>query len=55
LTRGRGRSKGAGLEIEGEHGLIFSVRDGKVLRFEQYLDRNEALKAAGVTRLGGES
>lgn len=38
------------LELEdGEHGLIFSVRDGKLLRFEQYLDRSEALDAPGVT------
>jgi hypothetical protein len=48
LTSAHGRSKGAGLEIDGEHGLIFSVRDGKLLRFEQYLDRNEALEAAEV-------
>jgi hypothetical protein len=48
LTRSHGRSRGAGLEIDGEHGLIFSVRDGKLLRFEQYLDRKEAFEAAGL-------
>jgi ketosteroid isomerase-like protein len=48
LTRSRSRSKGAGLEIDGEHGLVFCVRDGKLLRVEQYLDRNEALEAANA-------
>jgi ketosteroid isomerase-like protein len=49
LTRSHSRSTGAGLEMDGEHGLIFSVRNGKLLHFVQYLDRSEALEAAGVT------
>ena len=53
LTRTRSRSKAAGLEIEGEHGLICTVRDGKIFRFEQFLNRNEALKASGVTTSRG--
>ena len=48
LLRNRSRSKAAGIEIEGEHGLIYTVRDSRVLRLEQYLDRNEALEAAGL-------
>jgi ketosteroid isomerase-like protein len=50
LTRTRGRSKAAGVEVEGVHGNICTVRDGKLFRFEQFVDRNEALNAAGVTR-----
>ncbi|MEK6250989.1 MAG: nuclear transport factor 2 family protein [Actinomycetota bacterium] len=48
LNRSHGRSKAAGVEIEGEHGNIYTVRNGKLLRFEQYLDRREALEAAGL-------
>jgi ketosteroid isomerase-like protein len=49
LTRSRSRSKGAGLEINGEDGLIFRVDNDRIVRFEQYLDRNEALEAAGIS------
>jgi hypothetical protein len=49
LIRSHGRSKAAGVEIEGEHGNIFTVRKGKLLRFEQYFDRGEALEAAGLS------
>ncbi|MFL5908546.1 MAG: nuclear transport factor 2 family protein [Solirubrobacterales bacterium] len=48
LTRSRGRSKGAGVEIEGQHGNIYTVRNGKLTRIEQYMDRSEALEAAGL-------
>jgi ketosteroid isomerase-like protein len=41
--RQRARGKGSGLEIE----ELFTLRDGKVFRFEKYSDEADALKALG--------
>jgi ketosteroid isomerase-like protein len=40
------RGKGSGIDVEVSVGHVLSFRDGKVLRFVSYLDRDEALKAA---------
>jgi ketosteroid isomerase-like protein len=44
LTRGTG----SGAAAEARPGWIYNVRDGKVVRIEAYLDRDDALAAAGV-------
>jgi hypothetical protein len=44
--RGRGTSSGVGVELQQAH--ITTVQDGKVVRFDSYLDREKALKAAGL-------
>ena len=45
-SSGRGRVSGVELEVESIH--VWELRDGKVGRLVTYLDRDEALKAAGL-------
>jgi ketosteroid isomerase-like protein len=44
----RGRTKSAGPAVEMCNGLVWTLRDGKVLRVENYADPDEALRAAGL-------
>jgi ketosteroid isomerase-like protein len=43
--RQRARGKGSGLEIEERFYQLFTLRDGKVLRFEEYSEEADALKS----------
>jgi ketosteroid isomerase-like protein len=45
--RGRGASSGVAAELEQAH--VFTLRDGKVVRFDSYLDREKALEATGLS------
>ena len=45
----RGRGKASGAEVEGCRFEVYTLRDGKVLRFDEYADRPEALEAAGLS------
>jgi ketosteroid isomerase-like protein len=45
--RQRARGKGSGVEIEERFYQLFTLRDGKVFRFEEYADQADALKALG--------
>ena len=44
------RGKGSGVAIEVDTAVIFDVRDGRVVRMQGYMDRNEALQTAGLRR-----
>ena len=48
LARQRVVGKGSGAEIELAGSFIWTVRDGRVVRGQAWLDREEALKAAGL-------
>jgi ketosteroid isomerase-like protein len=50
LTFGRIRARGreSGVELDSPIGWVFTVRDGKLVRAEGFLSRDEALEAAGV-------
>jgi ketosteroid isomerase-like protein len=48
LTKGFGRIEGSTAEVEASIGNIWSIRDGRIVRFDAYLDRAEALEAAGL-------
>ena len=51
----KGRESGA--VVETDTGVIFTVKDGSVVRVDPYMDRDEALGAArlvGVGDVGGE-
>jgi uncharacterized protein len=43
----RGRGKGSGVEVSQRFHQLFEVRDGLVVRFEEFADSGEALRAFG--------
>ena len=47
LLRGRGRISGA--EIAMRFYEVFKLRDGAILRWEEFTDRGPALEAAGLS------
>ena len=49
IYRLRGTGKGSGVPIEWRQGMITELRDGRAIRTTNYLNRAEALEAAGVS------
>lgn len=45
----RGTGAGSGVEIQVPLAIVFTWRDGKVIRGEEYLDPDRALEALGIT------
>lgn len=43
-----GRGRTSGVEVHGQTGYLYRLRDGKIVRVELYRSRTEALEAAGV-------
>jgi ketosteroid isomerase-like protein len=43
------RGKGSGLAMETDTAVVYEVRDGHVIRIQGYMDRAEALEAAGLS------
>jgi ketosteroid isomerase-like protein len=50
--RETGRSRHSDLEVESQTATVFRVRDGLIIEMTGYLDRDEALRAAGWSRAG---
>ena len=48
LLRATGTARHTEIELEVEWAAIWTIREGKVLRAQGYLNRAEALKAAGL-------
>jgi ketosteroid isomerase-like protein len=48
LVREFRRGRGSGIELETDTAVVFEVRDGRVVRIQGYMDRAEALEAAGI-------
>src|SRR5262249_259226 len=44
----KGRQSGG--EVETETGGIYTVKDGSVVRVDPYMDRSQALEAAGLSK-----
>ena len=44
----RGRGRGSGVEVDTRLYSVYTLRDGKVLRIDEYADRAEALEAVGL-------
>ena len=44
----RATARGSGLELENPIALVWTVRDGRLVRNEVFTDRREALEAAGL-------
>jgi ketosteroid isomerase-like protein len=49
LSRQTAEGKLSGVPIDSELGELFELRAGKVVSYESYWDRAEAMKAAGLT------
>jgi uncharacterized protein len=52
LLRSRSRGKGSGITVEGQYAHLWTMQDGRGVRVDAYLDRDEALQAikASATR-----
>jgi ketosteroid isomerase-like protein len=48
LLREYRRGRGSGIELEDDTAIVFTLRDGRILKMEGYMDQGEALKAAGL-------
>jgi ketosteroid isomerase-like protein len=49
LARYTGTGSGSGVQLEGEHGYIWTVRVGQAVRFRWFQSHREALDAAGLS------
>jgi ketosteroid isomerase-like protein len=49
LQSSAGRLEGSTQDVKLAPGVVWTVRDGKIARFEVYADRAEALKAVGLS------
>ena len=48
LITARGRGKGSSVEVEAQWAQLWTLREGKATRLEGFIDRAEALEAAGL-------
>ena len=48
FTRARGRPKGSSAEIEVRNGMLWTIRDGKVVSAQLFPEPEKALEAAGL-------
>jgi ketosteroid isomerase-like protein len=44
----RGRGRASGIEVDALFYDVYTVRDGKIVRMDQFTQRSEALEAAGL-------
>jgi ketosteroid isomerase-like protein len=44
----RGVGQGSGIDVERRQGYLWTIRDGKAVRFQWFNDPSEALEAAGL-------
>ena len=49
LVSQRGRSKATGMPVEMSFAQVWTLRDGEQTRMDMYSDRDEALKATGLS------
>jgi ketosteroid isomerase-like protein len=45
--------RGSGVPVQGEHGYVWTVRDGLAIRFQWFQSHREAFEAAGVDERDG--
>jgi ketosteroid isomerase-like protein len=48
VQREHGRGKGSGAQLERRWAVVYTIRTGKVARFQPFKTREEALEAAGL-------
>ena len=44
----RGYGSGSGVEVENRHGSVWTIRDGRAVRFEWFREPAQALEAVGL-------
>jgi uncharacterized protein len=49
VVRGIGRMKESEAEVDLRYAIVFSIRDGKIAAGREYLTREDALEAAGLS------
>jgi ketosteroid isomerase-like protein len=47
-VRLRGRGRGSGVEIDARFYDVYTLRDGKIVRMDQFTERSEAIEAVGL-------
>jgi ketosteroid isomerase-like protein len=45
MLRSRQRGKGSGIDVEAKYAHLWTMKDGRGVRVDAYIDRNEALRA----------
>jgi ketosteroid isomerase-like protein len=45
----RGRGRTSGVEVDGRFYEVYTLRDGKVVRVDEYVERADALEAVGLS------
>jgi ketosteroid isomerase-like protein len=48
LARHTASGRGSGVQLEGEHGYVWTIRDGLAVRFRWFQSHREAFEAAGL-------
>ena len=48
LAQYKASGPGSGVPVSGEHGYVWTVRDGQAVRFQWFQSHREALEAAGI-------
>ena len=48
-VRYRARGRGSGLEVEGRESALWTIRDGKVVRYQWFHEPRDAFRAAGLS------
>ena len=43
------RGRGSGVELENDTAVVVTVREGRIVRVQGYMDQDAALKAAGLS------
>jgi ketosteroid isomerase-like protein len=44
----RGRGRGSGVEVDTRFNEVYTLRDGKIVRIDEFTEREKALEAAGL-------
>jgi ketosteroid isomerase-like protein len=47
-VRLRGRGRGSGIEVDARFYEVYTLRQGKIVRMDQFTQRSEALEAVGL-------
>jgi len=47
-VRLRGRGRGSGVEVDARFYDVYSLRDGKIVRMDQFTERSQAFEAVGL-------